>query len=132
MAWLPSQEIPTVPGGGWGKVNVQILPAPLTPVAGLPLTSRSSAAGPVTVALKVTVTWDRVLTVPAGGLTDWTVGAAFSLATPRQARSANVRKKCFRNFTAGSDTYNAFAEFVEYKLLARKSFWTCPAWRLRS
>jgi hypothetical protein len=62
-------------------VKVQALLDPLTPVAEVPLTRKSSAAGPFTAALKVTVMRVRLLTTPGAGEVATTVGAEKAAGT---------------------------------------------------
>ena len=80
-------------------MKVQLLLAPLTPEAEVPLSSKSSAAGPFTAALNVTVIWVKLLTVPGAGTIFCTVGpGAESRTTGKSHRGKTQRKR--NDFTA--------------------------------
>src|SRR5574341_887125 len=82
----------TVPKVGCGKLNVNAVFDPTTVLAGRPLTSRSAASTLVTARLNVTVTFVSVKTVPAGGATVATRGAAATGSRNSADTSRSTRK----------------------------------------
>src|SRR5207249_12218603 len=76
IRWLVAQRMVTAPKGGCGNENLYVTPSALvTPLAGVPATSRSEASTPETGLVKVTATAVRpVIVVEAGGICEATLG----------------------------------------------------------